>query len=382
MNCYYSKNLYNYANFIVRQEFVTNRKWLKYRELDVLLNSSEPYKQLMSQPSQEVLRVLERTWKSFFSGMRSWKKDSSQYLGMPKIPGYKPKDGRFLWFIKNNSCYVDAENVLHFQIKRLHGVTFRLHQTGKLMGVRFVPNGSNYVMEVVFEVDIPDAPTKPPMRIAGIDLGVNNLVTLVNNIGKQPIIINGKPLKSINQFYHKRKAKMTSELMSRNNQRTSRRISNLTCKRNNRVLTYLHKTSKKIVAWCVENGIDTLVCGINDGWKQNCVLGKRNTQTFSYIPYVTLIKQLEYKCQTRGIRFITTNESYTSGTSFLDGEAPTCENYNKRRRISRGLFKANGQLINADVNGAFQIVKKVFPDAFTGYGIVASDLTPLILNVT
>ena len=380
-NCYYSKNLYNYANYIVRQEFITNRKWLKYRELDVMLNSSEPYKQLMSQPSQEVLRVLTRMWKSFFAAMRSWKQHPEQHLGMPKIPGYKAKDGRFPWFIKNNSCYVDDENVLHFQIKRLHGVTFRMHQAGKLLGIRFIPNGNNYVMEVVFEVEVADMPTTDPTRIAGIDLGINNLVTLVNNIGKAPIIINGKPLKAINQFYNKRKSQMTSDLMKRNGRKTSHRIADLTGKRNNRVLTYLHGTSKKIIDWCVDNEIDTLVCGINDGWKQGCTLGKVNTQNFTYIPYTTLIRQFEYKCQARGIRFITTDEAYTSGTSFLDDELPTRENYNKSRRISRGLFQAKSRLINADVNGAFQIVKKVFPNAFTGYGIVASDLTPLIINV-
>lgn len=380
-NCLYSKNLYNYANYIVRQEFIHNNKWIRVKELDRILQASEPYIQLKSQPSQKTLSVLDKTWKSFFVAIKDWKKHPEKYLGMPKLPGYKAKNGRFPWYIKNNTCYVDENKVLHFQVKRLHGVTFQTRTDGRLLGVRFIPRGSVYVMECVFEVEVPDAPKGESSRIAGIDLGVNNLVTLANNIGERPIIINGKPLKSINQFYNKRKAKMQADLMRRNGERTSRALEDLSYKRSNRIKTYLHKTSRMTVNWCKEYGIDTLVCGLNKGWKQECVMNRPTTQKFAYIPYDMLIKQLEYKCQSAGIRFVVTDEAYTSGTSFLDDELPVQECYNKSRRKKRGLFQALNRWMNADVNGAFQIIKKVFPNAFTGYGVVASDLTPVVLGV-
>jgi putative transposase len=344
-----------------------------------MLQDSEPYKELKSQPAQQTLKVLDKTWKSYFVAIKDWKKHPEKYLGMPRLPNYKEKNGRFPWYIKNNTCYVDEHQVLHFQVKRLHGVTFQTRTDGRLLGVRFIPRGSVYVMEVIFEIEVPDAPTGKPTRIAGIDLGVNNLVTLANNIGERPIIINGRVVKSINQYFNKRKAVMQSELMLRSGKRKSRKIEDLSYKRHNRIKTHLHKASRMTVDWCIDHGIDTLVCGLNKGWKQECVLNKPNTQKFVYIPYNTLIKQLEYKCQSAGIRFVLTDEAYTSGTSFLDGEQPIQEQYNRSRRKKRGLFQAADRLINADVNGALQIIKKVVPNAF-GYGIGAVNLTPLILE--
>ena len=334
---------------------------------------------LKSQPSQQTLKVLDKMWKSFFVAIQDWKKHPEKYLGMPRLPGYKEKNGRFPWYIKNNTCYVDENKVLHFQVKRLHGVTFQTRTDGHLLGVRFIPRGSVYTMEVIFEVEVPDAPTGEPQRAAGIDLGVNNLVTLANNIGERPIIINGRVIKSINQYFNKRKAKMQAELMLRNGKHKSKALEGLSYKRHNRIKTHLHKASRAVVNWCIEHRIDTLVCGLNKGWKQECVLSKPNAQKFVCIPYDMLIKQLEYKCQSAGIRFVLTDEAYTSGTSFLDGEQPIQEKYNRSRRKKRGLFQATDKLINADVNGALQIIKKVIPNAFS-YGIVASDLTPLILN--
>ena len=379
-NCWYSKNLYNYANYTIRQEFITNGKWIRYNKLDNMLHASEPYIELKSQPAQQTLKAIDLVWKAFFVAIKDWKKNPEKYLGRPKLPGYKEKNGRFPWYIKNNTCYVDANKVLHFQVKRLHGVTFQTRTDGRLLGVRFIPRGSVYTMEVIFEVVVPDAPTGEPTRIAGIDLGVNNLVTLANNIGERPIIINGRVVKSINQYYNKRRAATQSELMLRTGKHKSRALEDLSYKRQNRIKTHLHKISKLTIQWCVENGIDTLICGLNKGWKQECVMSKPNAQKFVDIPFGVLIKQLEYKCQSVGIRFILTDEAYTSGTSFLDNEMPIQERYNRSRRKKRGLFQASDRLINADVNGAMQIIKKVIPNAFS-YGIGAVNLTPVILDV-
>ena len=346
-----------------------------------MLHHSDPYTELKSQPAQQTLKQLDLVWKSFFAAIKDWKAHPEKYLGRPKLPRYKDKNGRSPWYIKNNTCYIDENKVLHFQVKRLHSITFQTRTNGRLLGVRFIPCGSNYKMEVIFEVEVPKVSDVPPKRIAGIDLGVNNLVTISNNIGAQPIMISGKALKSINQFYNKRKAVMQSDLRKRNNKHSSKALADLIFKRNNRVKTYLHTVSRRTVDWCKGNGIDTLICGLNKGWKQECELAKPTAQKFAFIPYDMLIKQLEYKCQDAGIRFIITEESYTSGTSFLDGEQPVKENYDKSRRKKRGLFQAAERFINADVNGAYQIIKKVVPNAFDGYGIGAVNLTPVVINV-
>lgn len=140
----------------------------------------------------------------------------------------------------------------------------------------------------------------------------------------------------------------------------------------------MHNASSYVIKWCVENQIDTLVVGHNDEWKQKVKLKRVNNQNFTYIPYDMLIKQLAYKCEHVGIRLIETEESYTSGTSFLDGELPRKENYDKSRRVKRGLFQSGQGLMNSDVNGSLQIIRKVFPDAFS-YGIEAC-LTPTVIN--
>lgn len=376
--CFCSKNLYNAANYIIRQEFIKNGNYIKYRDMDKLLQRTEEYKLLMSQSSQCTLQVLDRSWKSFFVVIKDWSKHPEKYLGKPRIPKYKKKEGRFTWFLKNNQTYI-KEGYLNFRLKVFNGYKFKTNAQGRLISVRFIPRGCIYVMEIVIEIEVTNL-LKESENICSIDLGVNNFVTMVNNIGLQPIIINGKGLKSINQYYNKRKAKIQSELKLRHNKYWSKRLDLLTLKRNNRIKNILHHVSHYIIDYCNKYNIDTLVIGLNKTWKQECSLSDKVTQNFIYLPYDMLIKQLEYKCQNNNIKIIMTDEQYTSGTSFLDNEQLIKENYDKSRRIQRGLFKSNsGQLINSDVNGAFQIMKKVFPNAFAD-GIKGC-LTPVIINV-
>ncbi|MCE5220216.1 MAG: transposase [Clostridium sp.] len=373
-----SKNLYNYANYLIRQEFINNGKYIKYRDIDKMLQKTEPYKELMSQSSQCTLQVLDRNWKSFFVAIKDWSKNPSKYLGRPKLPKYKKKDGRFPWYLKNNQTWI-KDGYLGFQLKVMNGYKFKTNVKGRLISVRFIPKGSIYIMEIVYEIEVPEV--NPECKnIIGIDLGVNNFVTIVNNIGLKPIIINGKGIKSINQYYNKRKAKTQSELKIRHNKDWSNKLDILTRKRANRVKNYIHHTSHYIIEYCKDNQIDTIVLGLNKTWKQECKMNDKTTQNFIYIPYNMLINQLKYKSNDNNINLIITEEAYTSGTSFLDNELPIKENYNKSRRIKRGLFKSNdGRYINSDVNGACQIMRKVFPKAM--YGIEGS-LTPVIINVT
>ena len=252
----------------------------------------------------------------------------------------------------------------------------RTHATGKLIQCRFIPKGLYYVMEIVYEIEVPDA-SDDSERIVAIDIGVDNFITMVNNIGENPIAVKGGVIKSINQFYNKQKADIQSELKKVNGKDWSKKLQKLTDKRYEMIKYQMHCISKYVVDWCVLYEIDTLIVGHNDEWKQK----KQGMQNFTYIPYELFIQMLAYKCENNGIRFIENEEAYTSGTSFLDSEDPIKENYKKERRVYRGLFISNdGKKINADVNGAYQIMKKVIPDAFSK-GIEGAGLHPTIINL-
>jgi putative transposase len=367
--CFKAKNLYNYANYILRQEFLEHNQYISYRQMNKELKAHDEYKQCMSQPANCILRLLDKNWKSFFCALKAYESNPKKFLGRPQIPKYLKKDGRFNWMIPNNACYFE-NGELKFRVRKLQSIKWKCRCVGRLIQVRFVPRGCVYVMEIVSEVEVPDV-TSENKRIVGIDLGVNNLVTASNNIGEPPFIINGRGLKSINQFYNKRKSKLQSGLPKE--QFWSKQLDNLTFKRYCRIKNYMHHTSRKIIDWMRKHNIDTLVIGHNKKWKQKCYLNN-----FVQIPYNILINQLIYKCEENNIRCVVVEESYTSGTSFVDGETPCKENYSKNRRICRGLFQSSSQLINADVNGSLQIIKKVFPNAFD-YGVEAN-LTPTIIN--
>jgi len=270
--CFKSKNLYNYANYIIRQEFINNGKYLSYLDMNKELKTHEQYKECMSQPANCTLRLLDKNWKSYFNAIKDWKKNKEKYLGMPKLPRYLKKDSRYIWMIPNNTCYFES-NELHFRVRKLQGIKWYTRNQGRLIQVRFVPKGSCYVMEIVYEIEIPDVVNTESKRIASIDLGINNLVTMTNNIGKQPIIINGKGIKSINQFYNKQLAKEKSLLKIRHNKDWSNKLSQISFTRFQRIKNYMHNTSVYIIKWCKENQIDTIVIGINHEWKQNATLG-------------------------------------------------------------------------------------------------------------
>lgn len=374
--CFHSKDLYNYANYIIRQNFIIGNKYIPYRKMNFDLKTHELYRLCMSQPANCLLRRLDKAWKSYFKSIKDWSKNPLKYSGKPKIPKYLKKDGRYCWEIPNNTCFI-KDGYIVFKMKKLNDIKWKTHLAGRLIQVRFIPNGCNYIMETVVEEEQKEVPQLNQNNIASIDLGVDNFVTLTNNIGLNPIIINGRIIKSINQFYNKRRAELQSKLPK--DVFWSKQLDSITFKRFNRIKNFIHYTSKFIVDYCVKNDIGNLVCGLNKEWKQSSKMSKKTNQNFISIPYNMLIKQLEYKCKQNGIIFQTTEESYTSGTSFMDGEIPVKENYDKSRRAYRGLFKWSDGYINADVNGSLQIMRKVFPNAFAD-GIVAY-LTPVRVNL-
>lgn len=214
----------------------------------------------------------------------------------------------------------------------------------------------------------------------GIDIGLDNLATVSNNIGEKPFIINGKGLKSMNKYYNKLKAHYQEIAKKVNNKYYTNRLYKLECKRNNKINDTFHKASRYIINSALSYNINTIIIGNNKDWKRNSKMSKKVNQSFVGIPHQKLIEMIKYKAEEVGINVVTTEESYTSGTSFVDGEVPCKENYNKSRRIKRGLFKSDtGRLINADVNGSLQIIKKVVPNAFAD-GIEGVVLHPFIVN--
>ena len=341
-----------------------------------MVKDSEPYKDIGNNTGQGTLRILDKNWKSFFIAIKDWKNNPTKYLGRPKLPKYKAKDGRFVLSLDSNKVKL-IDGWVHFAWKpfRRFNHQFRTNTKDKILQCRFIPKGSHYVMEIVYDIEVPEC-NEQSERIAAIDIGVDNFITMVNNIGEQPIVVKGGIIKSINQYYNKQKAKLQSELKITNKKDWSKRLQKLTDKRYEMIKYQMHCISKYVVDWCVLYNVDTLIVGHNDDWKQN----NKGMQNFTYIPYELFIQMLAYKCENNGIRFIEHEEGYTSGTSFVDNEEPVKENYDKSRRIHRGLFIGNnGIQINADVNGAYQIMKKVIPNAFAN-GIEGAGLHPLTIK--
>lgn len=391
MLCEYThlvKNLYNHANYLARKEFAETGKWLRAYDLDPLLRQDRDYPDYRNMPvaqsAQQTLHLLERDWKSFFRSIKDWSKNKDKYLGKPKLPKYKPKDGRMVFILTNQQLRL-RRDLLHFP-KSFNGFTIKprcvtLSNFEKINQIRIVPNNQIFCVEIIYSVSITDTLLPDNSRYMSIDLGLDNLATIVTNAGLNPIIVNGKGLKSNNQYYNKQKAYYQSIAKSMNGKFYTTRLYRLTQKRNFKIEDSLHKISKFIVNSAISNDIHTIVIGNNKNWKQSISLGKRTNQSFVSIPHRKLIEKIIYKARNAGINVILTEESYTSGTSVLDGEPPQKEFYNKDRRIYRGLFVSNnGTYINADVNAAYQIMKKVFPNVFAD-GIEGVVLHPVRVNI-
>jgi IS605 OrfB family transposase len=373
-----SKNLFNLANYYIRQYFILEGQYQNYNFMADYLKGHEAYKALPAKVSQQILMRLDESWRSFFVAIKEWGIHPEKFLGRPKLPKYKDKEkGRNVLtytiqaisqkWLKQGWINLSMTNVF---IKVLHD---------NVRQVRIVPKCDHYVIEVVYEKEVEDLGLNPA-HIASLDLGVNNLAALTSNKpGFQPVLINGRPLKSINQYFNKVKARLQSLLPG--NRKTSNKIRKLTSKRNYRVDHYIHSASRLIINHLIANDIGTLVIGKNDLWKNGINIGKQNNQQFVQIPHARFVQQLAYKAQLVGIQVIAQEESYTSKASFMDGDAipvykkgSDVKHRFSGRRIKRGLYRtANGSLINADVNGSYNILRKAFPDN----GIVVAVVQPV-----
>jgi len=310
-----SKNLYNAANYVIRQSFIYGWGYVNYNEMNRVMKSHQAYKVLPANVSQQILMILDKNWKSFFEAVKAYKADSSKFTGSPKLPKYKDK-------VKGRNILVyTIQTISSKQLKKgivkLSGtnLSIKTHiEPDRICQVRLVPKCDYYVIEVIY--DEPEPTASDHKFVASIDLGLNNLAALTSNLpGFIPLLINGRPLKSINQFYNKRKARLQSQL--KGSRKGSPRIQRLTRCRHQKVDNYLHHTSRLIVDLLVANQIGTLVVGKNVQWKTEIDLGKQTNQNFVGIPHTRLIEMLEYKARLVGIKVIVQEESYTSKSNFL-----------------------------------------------------------------
>ena len=383
-----SKNLYNHANFLVRNEFIKNNKWLRYGEMDKILKTDltfDDYKQMpTAQSAQQILRLLEKDWKSFFTAIKDWSNHKDRYLGRPKLPKYKPKDGKHILILTNQNVKI-KDGVLCFP-KTFKGFTINSQFLQKdnfvsFQQVRFIPNYKSFTVEIVYNIEVPNALLPDNGRYLSVDIGLDNLATIVNNVSVKPIVINGKGLKSINKYYNKQISHYREVAKRMNDRDYTNRMNRITLKRNHKIDDYMHKASKYLIDYALENDFNTIVIGNNKNWKQKSSMSKRVNQSFVGIPHMKFIEMVQYKAQNVGLNVILTEESYTSGTSFLDNEEPIKVNYDKSRRVQRGLFVSNnGTKINADVNGAYQIMRKVFPKV-NADGIQGVALHPIRVSI-
>ena len=369
--------------FKKQQYFSESKKTVSFDFLNFLLKETDAYRSLNTHVSQQVLMVVIENWKSYFSSIRDWLKHPEKYTGRPSMPYYKDKTKGRNTVILPSDCFTKKGSTIYLT-KRLNKAQITT-TVDKPILVRINQKNGFYTVDIVYKIEIPN--TKKQENILGIDLGINNFVTMVNTIGLQPIVVKGEVIKSYNRYYNKRKAHYTSILEKETGRKTSKRLQTLNQKRYWFMKDFMHKTSRFIIDYCVGNDIDTIVIGKNDQWKTNINLGSVTNQKFVLISYDLLINQLAYKAENEGINVIVHEESYTSKASFLDcDEIPEYKKGSEKKkfsgkRIHRGLYKsANGTLINADVNGAYNTVRKVIPSSFND-GIVGAGRHPIKLNI-
>ena len=398
-----SKNIYNCANYIMRQAFFADRDEFKatgewgnsqrkfdYKTLYKAVREMYPqdYTALPKRVTNETVKQVVQDWLSYTAASIDNKENPEKYQGEPQIPRYKHKTkgrnlvkyekeavsrnpkilGKGILKLSKLPITIEIGQVLD-RICEVENLDKEAHINlyDYLVEVRIVPQSDCYKLELVYQVQpkrSEELPELKPDWVAGIDLGVNNLAAITSNKpGFQPLLVNGRPLKATNQFYNKRLADLKSQLEQ--GQFSSKRIRRITRRRNRRVDDYLHTASKFIIDHLSEQGIGKLIIGKNNAWKSNVEMGKRNKQNFVQIPHSRLIAVLTYKAELVGIELITTEESYTSKCSLLDNEPLEKQKVYAGKRIKRGLFRASdGRTINADINGSGNIIRKVIPNAF------------------
>ena len=369
--CHIAKNLANQAIYNVRQYYFTEGEYLNYEKNYSLLKTSDNYKMLNSNMAQQILKEVDGSFKSFFGLLKLAKKGKYAFKDC-KLPHYLPKDGYTTLVIgfvrlRGNKLILPFSNTYKKTHKAIEITIPPVLIDKKVKEIRIIPksNARFFEIQYIYEAECMQRNLNPSNALA-LDLGINNLVTAVSSKGKS-FIIDGKKLKSINQWYNKENTRLQSiKDKQRFGKKTTNRQKTITRNRNNKVNDYMSKVARKIINYCILNDIGTLVVGYNETFQRNSNIGKANNQTFVNIPYGKLREKLEYLCELNGITYVKQEESYTSKASFWDkDEIPVYNDDNPKVymfsgiRIHRGMYQcANGKRINADVNGALNILRK------------------------
>ena len=384
-----AKNLANQALFTVRQHYFATKKYLPYEEVYKELKTSTNYKTLNSNMSQQILKEVDGSFQSFFT-LKKLAKQGKYEPKKIRIPKYLPKDGfstLVISFVRisNNELLIPFSRSFRKQNK---GMSFKIKipqilQDKQIKEIRIIPKYDARFFEIQYTYKAEKFKEKEQKfskpdktKALAIDLGINNLMTCVASDGKS-FIMDGRKLKSINQWFNKQNARLQGIKDKQKIQKTTKRQKLMSIKRNNRINDCLSKSCKFVVMYCLKNGISKLVLGYNADFQGKPIMGKRNNQTFKNIPFGKIKNKFEYLCELYNIKFVTQEESYTSKASFWDkDEIPVYEANNSKdysfsgKRIKRGLYRTStGKTLNADVNGALNILRKSSVVALTGlYG--------------
>lgn len=365
-----AKNLYNQAVYNIRQYYFQENKYLNYQKNNSLLKSSDNYKTLNSNMSQQILKEVDGSFKSFFGLLK--KKNKGMYNAKVKLPSYLPKNSfttLVIGFVRLNedTLVIPYSNSFKKDHKKISIKIPPILLDKKIKEIRIIPKFNARFFEVQYTYEVQEEQRNLDKNHAlAIDFGINNLATCVTNKGKS-FIIDGKKLKSINQWFNKENARLQSiKDKQKYDKKPTLRQKYLYSSRNNKVNDYISKTARKIINYCLENNIGTLVCGYNETFQRNSNIGKANNQTFVNIPFGKLREKLEYLCKLYGLIFVEQEESYTSKSSFFDMdilpkfEVDKPQTYSfLGKRIKRGLYQTSkGYILNADVNGALNILRK------------------------
>jgi len=362
--CHLTKNLYNYANYCIRRRFIKSGRFISAYTLIKIFSriNQVDYRALPTQTAQQTLILLEKNWKSFFKSIKDYKKNPDKYLGRPGLPKYKKKNGRSVAVFTNQQCRI-KDGYIQFPRK----IDFTVETTvDNLKQVRIIPQSTCYKVEIVYEKEVKQRETDKS-RVIGIDIGLKNVATIVNNTGLRPVVVKGNVVKSINQFYNKKKARLQS-IYDKQGIKSGSKMNLLTAKRNRKVNDQLHKISRLVIDYAIQNRIGRIIIGYNPKWKQRINIGKKNNQSFVQLPFLKLINQISYKGEDVSIETIQQEESHTSKCSFLDNESVKHHENYIGKRTSRGLFRTEkGYVINADVNAGLNIIRKSNPEAISSY---------------
>ena len=369
--CHAAKNLTNEAIYNVRQYYFTEGVFLQYEKNYTLLKTSPNYRTLNSNMAQQILKEVDSSFKSFF-GLLKLAKQGKYAFKDCKLPHYLPKDGYatlVIGFVRlnGNKLILPFSNSFRKTHKAVEITIPPVLADKKIKEIRIIPKAKARFFEIqyTYEAEYIQRDLNKNNALA-IDLGINNLVTAVSSMGRS-FIIDGRRLKSINQWFNKENARLQSIKDKQNfGKKTTNRQKAIARDRNNKVNDYTNKTARKVIDYCISNDIGILVVGYNETFQRGSNIGKRNNQTFVNIPYGKLRDKFEYLCELNGITFIKQEESYTSQASFWDKDVIPVYNHDNPKeyqfsgkRIYRGQYRtASGDTLNADINGALNILRK------------------------